>query len=109
MSNNDETTTTHLLVDEEHQRDQQKWVDEKEAKSQIIFSLPMILTNVFYYMIPLVSVMFAGHLGPLQLAASTLANSWATVTGFAFMVSFYHPACPTKNNTLNHVYLLLYA
>ncbi|XP_057539978.1 protein DETOXIFICATION 18-like isoform X2 [Amaranthus tricolor] len=86
MSNNDETTTTHLLVDEEHQRDQQKWVDEKEAKSQIIFSLPMILTNVFYYMIPLVSVMFAGHLGPLQLAASTLANSWATVTGFAFMI-----------------------
>ncbi|OMO61889.1 Multi antimicrobial extrusion protein [Corchorus capsularis] len=33
----------------------------------------------------MVSVTFAGHLGELQLAGSTLANSWATVTGFAFM------------------------
>ncbi|GMN75652.1 hypothetical protein TIFTF001_056639, partial [Ficus carica] len=30
--------------------------------------------------------MFAGHLGQLELAGATLANSWATVTGFAFMV-----------------------
>ncbi|KAH1032700.1 hypothetical protein J1N35_044874 [Gossypium stocksii] len=29
--------------------------------------------------------MFAGHLGEVELAGSTLANSWATVTGFAFM------------------------
>ncbi|KAM7252161.1 hypothetical protein ACFE04_024044 [Oxalis oulophora] len=46
----------------------------------------MILTNVAYYSIPLVSVMFAGHLGSIQLAGATLANSWATVTGYAFMV-----------------------
>lgn len=62
-------------------------VDVKEAKDQILYSLPMILTNVFYYLIPIVSVMFAGHLGQIQLAGSNLANSWATVTGFAFMVS----------------------
>ncbi|KAK3198546.1 hypothetical protein Dsin_021961 [Dipteronia sinensis] len=60
-------------------------LDVEEAKNQVLFSLPMILTNVFYYAIPLVSVMFAGHLGHLQLAGATLANSWATVTGFAFM------------------------
>ncbi|XP_021773695.1 protein DETOXIFICATION 19-like [Chenopodium quinoa] len=63
-----------------------KVVDVKEAKDQILFSLPMILTNVFYYLIPITSVMFAGHLGQPQLAGSTLANSWATVTGFAFMI-----------------------
>ncbi|MFQ6661351.1 hypothetical protein Gotur_029541 [Gossypium turneri] len=45
----------------------------------------MIVTNVVYFSITLVSVMFAGHLGELQLAGATLANSWATVTGFAFM------------------------
>ncbi|KAJ0046671.1 hypothetical protein Pint_04596 [Pistacia integerrima] len=45
----------------------------------------MIVTNVFYYAITLVSVMFAGHLGQLELAGATLANSWATVTGFALM------------------------
>ncbi|KAK2638994.1 hypothetical protein Ddye_026789 [Dipteronia dyeriana] len=62
-----------------------KVLDVEEAKNQVLFSLPMILTNVFYYAIPLVSVMFAGHLGHLQLAGATLANSWATVTGFALM------------------------
>lgn len=61
-------------------------LDVKEAKEQILFALPMILTNVFYYAITLTSVMFAGHLGQLQLAGATLGNSWATVTGFALMV-----------------------
>ncbi|KAJ0100903.1 hypothetical protein Patl1_04703 [Pistacia atlantica] len=59
-------------------------LDVEEAKNQVLFSLPMILTNVFYYAIPLVSVMFAGHLGQLELAGATLANSWATVTWFRF-------------------------
>lgn len=69
---------------------EEKWwnkiVDVGEAKNQILFALPMILTNVSYYLIPLVSVMFAGHLGQLQLAASNLANSWASVSGLALMV-----------------------
>lgn len=64
-----------------------KLLDLEEAKNQLLFSLPMILTNVFYYSITLVSVMIAGHLGELQLAGATLANSWAVVTGLAFMVS----------------------
>ncbi|KAJ8633146.1 hypothetical protein MRB53_026482 [Persea americana] len=68
---------------------QKKWwekmMDVEEAKHQVLFSLPMIITNVSYYCITLVSVMFAGHLGNLELAGSTLANSWATVTGLALM------------------------
>ncbi|KAL6570620.1 Protein DETOXIFICATION 18 [Orobanche gracilis] len=63
-----------------------KVIDLEEAKDQILFALPMILTNVSYYFIPLVSVMFAGHLGDLELAGSNLANSWAAVSGFALMV-----------------------
>ncbi|KAL6196541.1 hypothetical protein ACLB2K_032155 [Fragaria x ananassa] len=63
-----------------------KVLDVEEAKNQVLFSLPMILTNVFCYLITLVSVMFAGHLGEFELAGATLANSWAVVTGFAFMV-----------------------
>ncbi|KAK0602304.1 hypothetical protein LWI29_032125 [Acer saccharum] len=64
-------------------------LDVEEAKNQVLFSLPMILTNVFYYAIPLVSVVIAGHLGHLELAGATLANSWATVTVFTFMVYLY--------------------
>ncbi|KAK4387087.1 protein DETOXIFICATION 18 [Sesamum angolense] len=63
-----------------------KVIDVEEAKDQILFALPMILTNVSYYVIPLVSIMFAGHLGELQLAGSNLANSWAAVSGFDLMV-----------------------
>ncbi|GAB2245302.1 hypothetical protein Droror1_Dr00000795 [Drosera rotundifolia] len=63
-----------------------KVIDVEEAKQQVLFSLPLIVTNGSYYLIPLVSVMFAGHLGELDLAGSTLANSWSTVTGIAFMV-----------------------
>ncbi|KAK2638998.1 hypothetical protein Ddye_026793 [Dipteronia dyeriana] len=62
-----------------------KVLDVKEAKNQVLFSLPMILTSVSYYAIPLVSVMFSGHLGHLELAGATLANSWAFMTGFALM------------------------
>ncbi|KAK8638265.1 hypothetical protein V6N13_136701 [Hibiscus sabdariffa] len=62
-----------------------KVVDFAEAKVQILFAVPMVLCNVFYFSITLISVMFAGHLGDVELAASTLANSWATVSGFAFM------------------------
>lgn len=72
-----------------------KVLDVEETKNQVLFSLPMILSNVFYYLITLVSVMFAGHLGDLELAGATLANSWAVVTGFAFMVTLSHvPSCP---------------
>ncbi|GMP52974.1 hypothetical protein CsSME_00018590 [Camellia sinensis var. sinensis] len=63
-----------------------KVLDLEEAKHQVLFSLPMIITNVSYYFIPLVGVMFSGHLGDLELAASNLANSWAFVTGYAFLM-----------------------
>ncbi|KAL5978683.1 hypothetical protein ACLOJK_029800 [Asimina triloba] len=63
----------------------EKVLDVEEAKNQVLFSVPMIVTNVSYYCITLVSVMFAGHLGDLELAGSTLANSWATVSGLALM------------------------
>lgn len=86
-SNGNNGVTTPLL---EVKGGEGKWlekvIDSKESKAQILYSLPLVLTNVCYYLIPLVSVMFAGHLGQLQLAGSTLANSWAYVTGFAFML-----------------------
>ncbi|XP_042512345.1 protein DETOXIFICATION 19-like isoform X1 [Macadamia integrifolia] len=70
---------------EEKKKGWEKVVDFEEAKMQICFSVPMILTSVSYYCITLISVMFAGHLGDLELAASTLANSWVMGTGLALM------------------------
>ncbi|OQU88304.1 hypothetical protein SORBI_3002G006500 [Sorghum bicolor] len=59
--------------------------DWAEVRGQLAFAAPMVTTNMAYYAIPLVSVMYAGRLGDLQLAAATLGNSWGTVTGIALM------------------------
>ncbi|KAL5714073.1 hypothetical protein ACHQM5_016082 [Ranunculus cassubicifolius] len=63
-----------------------KLLDTKEAKTLVTFSIPMIITGVSYYSVPLVSVMVAGHLGELELAGYALANSWTLVTGFALII-----------------------
>ncbi|KAG8080458.1 hypothetical protein GUJ93_ZPchr0007g4423 [Zizania palustris] len=60
-------------------------LDADEARAQMRFAVPMVLTNMSFYGIPLVSVMFSGHLGDVPLAGATLGNSWATVTGYAFV------------------------
>ncbi|CAL9080390.1 unnamed protein product [Musa textilis] len=60
-------------------------IDAYEARAQLFFAFPMILTNVSYYAITLISVMFAGHLGDVELAGSTLGNSWGYVSGLALM------------------------
>ncbi|TVU40237.1 hypothetical protein EJB05_13690, partial [Eragrostis curvula] len=60
--------------------------DAAEAAGQLAFAAPMVVTSMAYFAIPLVSVMYAGRLGELELAAATLGNSWGTVTGIALMV-----------------------
>lgn len=85
----DSTATPLLRVTNDGEENTRWWngvLDMEEAKHQLLFSLPMILTNIFYYLITSVSVMLVGHLGELQLAGATLANSWFNVTGSAIMV-----------------------
>ncbi|GLJ29466.1 hypothetical protein SUGI_0580830 [Cryptomeria japonica] len=84
------TCDTPLLVPQ--QKQQQHGVlgffklDREEVKMQLKIAVPMILTNIFQYAINLVSLMFAGHLGELELAGAALASSWAVVTGQVIMV-----------------------
>ncbi|TKY49119.1 MATE efflux family protein ALF5 [Spatholobus suberectus] len=91
-SRSSDSTLTHFppLLSHREENPSPRWwnkiLDLEEAKRQLLFSLPMFLANLFYYLITLVSVMFAGHLGELQLAGATLANSWFSVTGLAVMV-----------------------
>ena len=68
-----------------------RMVDTEEAEAQLRFAVPMVVTSMAYYGIPLVSVMFSGHLGDVHLAGATLGNSWATVTGYAFVVRSTEP------------------
>jgi MATE family multidrug resistance protein len=63
--------------------------DAEEAAGQVAFAAPMVATSMAFYAIPLVSVMYAGRIGDLELAGATLGNSWGTVTGIALMVFIY--------------------
>ncbi|XP_043691856.1 protein DETOXIFICATION 18-like [Telopea speciosissima] len=81
-----ETSKSTTLSEHYSQREKNIWrkvLDVKEAKKQASISVPMVITNLSYYLITLVSVIFASRFGALELAGSTLANSWATVTGLA--------------------------
>ncbi|KAM3267025.1 protein DETOXIFICATION 18 [Capsicum annuum] len=62
-----------------------KLIDMEEVMYQGMILGPMIVMLTSFYSINLVSVMFAGHIGDLQLAAANLAHSWAVITGFSFM------------------------
>lgn len=82
------SATTPLVETEEEVKREgclQRLIDTEEAKGQLLFSVPMILTSMSFYAVTLVSVMFAGHLGDLELAGATLGNSWGYVTGLALM------------------------
>lgn len=94
---------TAPLLDKKPEGLLSRFIDVAEAKEQAAFALPMILTNFAYYFIPLVSVMFAGHLGELELAGSNLANSWAAVTGFSFMVTFFSPTLDSCESAFESV------
>ncbi|CAH9116505.1 unnamed protein product [Cuscuta epithymum] len=78
--------STSPLLESSKERWWVKVLDKEEAKNQILFALPMILTNASFYFITLVAVMFAGHLGELPLAAANLGNSWSCVSGLSLMV-----------------------
>jgi hypothetical protein len=84
-------------------------VDTAEARAQLRFAVPMVLTNMAYYGIPLVSVMFSGHLlgSDVHLAGATLGNSWATVTGYAFVVRARPISSPKDHFLLCRLFLLL--
>jgi len=49
----------------------------------------MVATSMAYYAIPLVSVMFTGRLGDLQLAAATLSGSLETLCGQGYGARAY--------------------
>ncbi|KAI3785803.1 hypothetical protein L1987_44928 [Smallanthus sonchifolius] len=57
-----------------------------ELKLQLMLAGPFIVISFLQYSFLLTSIMFIGHLGELTLSGASLATSFATVTGFCFMM-----------------------
>ncbi|BFI13550.1 MATE family, multidrug and toxin extrusion protein [Marchantia polymorpha subsp. ruderalis] len=59
---------------------------EEEIQTQVLIALPMIVMNLLQFSILIVSVMFVGHLGSLELASASLATSVTNVLGLYILM-----------------------
>ncbi|CAM6117234.1 unnamed protein product [Calypogeia fissa] len=57
-----------------------------EVKMQFQLAWPIVVANVLSYSVVTTAVMFVGHLGEVELSSASLANSFAVVSGFSFMM-----------------------
>ncbi|CAL4969881.1 unnamed protein product [Urochloa decumbens] len=56
-----------------------------EVKKLLCLAGPLVFGFLLQNLVQMVSVMFVGHLGELELAAAAVATSFANVTGFSFL------------------------
>lgn len=64
----------------------QKLTVWQEVRRQCWLAGPMVCVNLLQYSITVVSVAFVGHLGELELASASIANSLAGVLGYYVLV-----------------------
>ncbi|GMN52141.1 hypothetical protein TIFTF001_021286 [Ficus carica] len=57
----------------------------EEAKKQLLLAGPLVCVNLLTNFVQMISVMFVGHLGELELAGASMATSFASVTGFSLL------------------------
>lgn len=59
----------------------------QELRRQCWLAGPMVIVNLLQYSTTIVSVAFVGHLGELELASASIANSLAGVLGYYVLVN----------------------
>ena len=72
------------LIETKDERENKTVVEE--VKKQLWLAGPLIAVNLLLNSLQLISIMFVGHLGELPLSGASMANSFASVTGFSVMV-----------------------
>jgi hypothetical protein len=63
-----------------------------EVRKQLYLAGPLIAGWLLQNVVQMISVMFVGHLGELELSSASIATSFAGVTGFSLLV--HTPALP---------------
>ena len=61
----------------------------EEVRKQLWLAGPLISVCVLNSSMQVISVMFVGHLGELALSGVSMATSFASVTGFSLLVSWF--------------------
>jgi hypothetical protein len=57
-----------------------------EVRKQLYLAGPLIAGWLLQNVVQMISVMFVGHLGELELSSASIATSFAGVTGFSLLV-----------------------
>ena len=52
-------------------------------RTALTMALPLVLSDLLFYLITFVALLYAGHLGPSRFAAAILATMITNVTGFS--------------------------
>ncbi|KAI3759427.1 hypothetical protein L6452_07236 [Arctium lappa] len=65
-----------------------RWDSEAilELRQQLKLAGPLCLVSLLQYSLEIISIMFVGHLGEFSLSVASMATSFASVTGFSFML-----------------------
>ncbi|KAJ1375250.1 Multi antimicrobial extrusion protein [Sesbania bispinosa] len=61
------------------------WEVIREAKSLLVVAFPIALTALIFYTRSMVSMLFLGKLGDVELAAGSLAIAFANITGYSVL------------------------
>lgn len=61
----------------------------EEMKWMAYFAGPMVAVGLSLFLLQNISLMIVGHLGKLYLSSTALAISFATVSGFSFLVCIF--------------------
>lgn len=64
----------------------QQFLDE--GRRNVVMTVPLICLYVFSFLQAIISEIFVGHLGSLELASSALAITFTNVTGHSLLVGF---------------------
>jgi MATE family multidrug resistance protein len=75
-----------LLSRSPEPKEEQSSAVSEELKRQLWLAGPLIVGFLMRNLIQMISLMFLGHLGELQLAGATMATSFAGFTGFSLLV-----------------------
>jgi hypothetical protein len=72
-----------------------------EVRKQCVIAGPMVCTNLLQYSITIVSIIYVGHLGELELSSASIATSFASVTGYTLLVKLLlaPPLCDPDSKT----------
>ncbi|RWW26191.1 hypothetical protein GW17_00009434 [Ensete ventricosum] len=70
-----------------------------EARRLLSLAGPLIAASLLQYSLQLISIMFVGHLGELNLSGASMATSFANVSGFSVLVSGQNPEISAEAGT----------